>query len=81
VVPQPRELEVARRAGEMFSQGYSINDIRLYLTYECNIKNRSGREHANAEVHEIVQRGMQLRRSEAGATQPALALVPDRGAV
>jgi DNA invertase Pin-like site-specific DNA recombinase len=75
MVPVEYEQMIMRKAAELHDRGYSVDQIRQYLVYECRATNRKGRELGHDSVHRMVQRGKELLRSDADATKPNLVLV------
>jgi hypothetical protein len=80
MVPVEYEQSIMRKAAELHDHGYSIDQIRQYLVYECRAKNREGRDLGYDLVHRMVQQG-KLLRAESCATKPNLVLVTDPDAV
>ena len=50
MVAAPREQQIMRRVAEMKTVGYSIDQIRQYLAYEWQVKNRNGRDFGSKEI-------------------------------
>jgi hypothetical protein len=71
---------IMRKAAELYDKGYSVDQIRQYLVYECRATNRKGGELGHSQVHNIVRRGIALR-AESSSTNPNLALFTDPDAV
>jgi hypothetical protein len=71
------EQVIMNKAAELYNKGYSVDQIRQYLVYECRVTNRKGGELGHSQVHNIVRRGIELLRSASSSTKPNLALLTD----
>ncbi len=69
MVPDAREQKICIKVAELRVGGYSIDQIRQYLAYEWRIRNRSGNEFGNSDVHNMSLRGAQWL--QAAASQGA----------
>jgi DNA invertase Pin-like site-specific DNA recombinase len=53
---EPAEQAIRRQVLELNSQGYSIDQIRMYLSYEWRVRNRKGNEFGYSEVRNMIHR-------------------------
>jgi DNA invertase Pin-like site-specific DNA recombinase len=56
---EPSEQAIRNRVVELNSQGYSIDQIRIYLVYDWKVRNREGNEFGYSEVRNMIHRCME----------------------
>jgi DNA invertase Pin-like site-specific DNA recombinase len=57
LVPEANERAICERVLELDAQGYSIDQIRRYLSYEWKVRNRKGNEFGYTEIRNMIHRG------------------------
>jgi DNA invertase Pin-like site-specific DNA recombinase len=70
LAPEPSEQIIRRRVLELDAMGYSVDQIRRYLSYEWKVRNRNNREFGYTEIYRMIRRGAE---EMAEATEPAAA--------
>ena len=66
---------IRRQVLELNSQGYSIDQVRRYLSYEWKVRNRKGNEFGYSEVRNMIVRGMEENaraQEQAGSVSAAI---------
>lgn len=58
------EQRIMRHVAEMRTSGYSIDEIRQYMAYEWQVRNRAGNSFGAKEIRKMAERGAQLLRAE-----------------
>jgi DNA invertase Pin-like site-specific DNA recombinase len=67
MVHAPGEQRVMRHVAEMKAAGYSLDEIRQFLAYEWQVRNRNGKDFGLKEIATMARRGAELLRAERSA--------------
>jgi DNA invertase Pin-like site-specific DNA recombinase len=64
MVDEPHEQSVLRQVATMRQKGFSLDEIRQYLAYEWQVRNRNGGDFAYSQIARMAVRGAELLRAE-----------------